>query len=364
MPRPRLDPLRLSFVASVVAFFIPLYACGGGGDDDTGGGSLPATANAARGALLYDQWWSEIGAPAPSTTHPAYPATAGVQTGRATWRCAECHGWDYKGAAGAYATGAHQTGIVGVLGAAKRTPQALFDAIQGIGTAHDFATKLGTADVWDLVAFVETAATETSPTIDATGAVRGDARAGGPLFTANCATCHGCDGGGVELEGGKGVGELAKSDPWRVLHAIRWGVAGTVMPSMWAEGLTDAAQADLLAYVRTLAVGAVTEPPPPPPPGTTISFAKDVHPIFRSRGCAGCHRGSAGMVLAGTPSEAYEQLFATGTRVDLATPSNSLVLRKPSMGGVAHGGGRIFACTSDADYQRILAWIKQGGLNN
>lgn len=361
MHRPRFDPLRLALVASVVAFFVPLYACGGGGDDgEAAAGALPPTANVARGALLYDRWWAETGAPAPTTTHPAYPVAAGAQAGGATWRCAECHGWDYQGAAGAYATGAHQTGIPGVLPGATRRPQALYDAILGLGTPHDFGSRLGAADVWDLVAFVSTGAADTRPAIDATGRARGDARAGGPLFATTCATCHGCDGAEVALESAKGVGELARTDPWRVLHAIRWGVAGTMMPCLWAEGLTDGAQADLLAYAQTLTAGTAPPPPPPPPPGATVSFATDVLPIFAARGCAGCHRGSAGLVLTGGPHETRAQLAGAGARVNLATPADSLVLRKPSLRGVAHGGGRIFACASDPDYQRILAWIKQG----
>ncbi len=50
----------------------------------------------SRGGQLYDKWWAVIEADAPKTTHPAYPA-AGKKKGSTTWRCKECHGWDYKG---------------------------------------------------------------------------------------------------------------------------------------------------------------------------------------------------------------------------------------------------------------------------
>ena len=365
MRLPQIDPLRVSLVASVAAFLLPLYAFGSGGESGgTGEALMPETANAARGALLYDQWWSETGAPAPSSTHPAYPAAPGTQTGSTTWRCAECHGWDYAGASGAYAAGAHRTGVRGVLESAKSPPQVLFDAIQGLGTPHDFGAKLRPADVWDLVAFVKTGATDTRPWICPTGAAKGDARTGGPLFTASCAGCHGADGKAFELEGGKGLGELARIDPWRTLHAIRWGVAGSAMPSMWAEGLSDAAQSDLLAYAQSLTEGTAAAPPPPAALPATVSFARDINPIWTTRGCAGCHRGSAGMNLSGGPKASYAQLFATASRVDRETPTNSLLLKKPSLSGVVHGGGRIFGCTSDPDYQKLLRWIKQGALDN
>jgi thiosulfate dehydrogenase len=54
----------------------------------------------SRGGQLYDNWWEALGTKGPTTTHPSYPA-ASEQKGDTTWRCIECHGWDYLGAAGA-----------------------------------------------------------------------------------------------------------------------------------------------------------------------------------------------------------------------------------------------------------------------
>lgn len=368
MRRSRQDWIRLALLLLGSALFVPLTACGGGGEgaddgDDGGGGGgggggLPATASASRGALLYDQWWSVTGAPAPSTTNPAYPTPPGIQTGSSTWRCAECHGFDYKGASGAYATGAHATGVLGVLAGAGNTPQVIFDAIQGIGTTHDFATELSATDTWDLVAFVKNGASDMSPWITSAGVALGTASSGHTLFTANCASCHGADGKSIDLGSGKGVGALAVSDPWEVLHVIRWGVPGTGMPSMVGAGLAAASQADILAYAQSL---TGTTPPPPPPP-TTVSFVTNVYPIFKSRSCTGCHGNSGGMTLSGTAASAYTAVMAG--RVDVATPTNSLLLKKPSTTGVSHGGGKIFASTSDADYQTILKWIQQGAANN
>ncbi len=370
MRRSRLDWTRLALLLLGSALFVPLTACGGGGaegaedgeDDDGGGGggggTIPATASAARGALLYDEWWSVTGAPAPSTTNPAYPVPPGIQTGSTTWRCAECHGWDYKGSSGAYATGAHATGIVGVLAGAGNTPQAIFDFIQGIGTTHDFTTRLGVADTWDLVAFVKNGASDMSPWISAAGVAQGTVSTGNTLYTQNCASCHGANGKSIDLGSGKGVGDRAKSDPWQVLHEIRWGVAGTGMPSMVNAGLAAASQADILAYCQSL---TGTTPPPPPPP-TTLSYATDIKPIWAARNCTGCHGSSGGLTLSGTASASYTELSAG--RLDLATPSNSLILKKPLTSGVSHGGGKIFTSTSDADYQKILTWIQQGAPNN
>ncbi len=54
----------------------------------------------ARGGQLYDNWMAVTEADKPIGTHPAYPK-AGKKKGASTWRCKECHGWDYMGKDGA-----------------------------------------------------------------------------------------------------------------------------------------------------------------------------------------------------------------------------------------------------------------------
>lgn len=365
--------LRNAFVASLLraSLVIPLVltACGGGGegedgDDFDGGGTggLPATASVSRGALVYDEWWTMAGTSAPSTTHPAYPM-AGTQTGAATWSCVECHGWDYKGAAGAYASGSHHSGVAGVLPAAGNAPLALFTSIQGVGTAHDFSSYLATPDIWDLVAFVKSGALDTSAWIQpATGVALGDSAGGASLYTAHCASCHGANGAGLDLGGGQGVGERADADPWQVFHHVRWGIPGTSMPSMEQVGLPLAQQAAILAYAQTLSGTVTPPPPPPPPPPAGLSYATDIKPIWAARNCTGCHGSSGGLTLSGTTAASYAAIM--NGRVSTASPSTSKILTKPATIGVGHGGGKIFASTSDADYQKILTWITEGAKNN
>ena len=48
----------------------------------------------ARGGQLYDNWMDVLELDPPPGRHPAYSA-AGQKDGAATWRCKECHGWDY-----------------------------------------------------------------------------------------------------------------------------------------------------------------------------------------------------------------------------------------------------------------------------
>ncbi|MHC4972227.1 MAG: c-type cytochrome [Planctomycetota bacterium] len=313
---------------------------------------LPGTASAGRGGLLYDKWWTINGATEPTTDHPAYPIPPGQKTGSTTWRCKECHGWDYLGAAGAYGdmANSHFTGIAGVWMARNDFPPDLFDAIKS-GPTHDFSAVLSDGDVWDLVAFVRNGMLDMQNHIDpGTDMALGNAGDGQTLYegSAQCSVCHGTDGKLIDFGGGDGVGDVATSNPWETLHKIRWGHPGSSMPSGVDDtGLSTTEQVDVLTHSQTLFQAPV-------------SYANDVHPIWAARSCTNCHPNSGGLDLSGAAAQTFGQV--NPGRIDLGTPANSLILTKPL--GQSHGGGTIFSSTSDADYQTILAWIQQGAPNN
>ena len=71
----------------------------------------------ARGGKLYDKWYAVIKADKPTESHSLYPSDGQYADKAASnWRCKECHGWDYLGKDGAYASGKHATGIEGING--------------------------------------------------------------------------------------------------------------------------------------------------------------------------------------------------------------------------------------------------------
>lgn len=85
----------------------------------------------AAGGRIYDNWWEALDRPEPTETNPAYPTDINTnQTGAGTWRCKECHGWDYLGAEGIYGDGSHYTGIAGILGADGRPPESLLPILR------------------------------------------------------------------------------------------------------------------------------------------------------------------------------------------------------------------------------------------
>ncbi|MEN8175586.1 MAG: hypothetical protein ABFS23_07470, partial [Pseudomonadota bacterium] len=146
----------------------------------------------AEGGRIYDNWWKVLGLEEPGETHSAYPAE-GKKSGSSTWRCKECHGWDYRGAEGAYASGSHFTGITGIrasAGADANTVKAvLSDATHGYDKVMDDAALTSVAT------FVSAGQFDMDQVIDRTSkSAKGDAARGEASFEEYCEECHGEDG--------------------------------------------------------------------------------------------------------------------------------------------------------------------------
>ena len=207
-------------------------------------------ASVVRGGRLYDTWYKENGRTPPQTVHPAYPVTPsqGIEA-RTTWRCKECHGWDYRGRDGAYGKSAHKTNIIGIQCMSKGDPAAITAVI--LDDRHGYRKFLSPRDVADLANFVAHGQIDMQTYIDGkTLKARGDAARYAPHYHTICAACHGADGLSVRTM--PPVGRIAKADPWRALHGILNGHAGESMPPLIA--LPREAAAGILAYIQTLPV--------------------------------------------------------------------------------------------------------------
>ena len=124
---------------------------------------LENAASIVRGGLLYDKWWKITGAAEPTETHPAYQADTGRE-GSGTWRCKECHGWDYIGPKGRYSSGSHYTGIKGIEDMAGGDPAAIAAAIRG--EPHKYsADQIDDASMADLANFISQGQFDMSPYI-------------------------------------------------------------------------------------------------------------------------------------------------------------------------------------------------------
>lgn len=219
-------------------------------------------ANVSRGGALYDTWWAVTGAAEPSSDHPLWAArpdsTSNTRKGSITWRCKECHGWDYKGVGGAYGSGSHRTGIRGIFGTTK-TAQEIFDLVK---TSHSYGSAgLNDASIWDVVKFVLQGQVDTKTIIDTNRKFTGNLAKGESLYSSgigsntSCKTCHGIDGLTPPPDYPTFTeypGLLANDNPWEFQHKVRFGQPGTTMPGAVAGGGTLQDVADVSAYCQTL----------------------------------------------------------------------------------------------------------------
>ena len=204
------------------------------------------------GGRLYDSWYEALALDEPEETHPAYPPE-GKASGASTWRCKECHGWDYKGVGGAYAGGSHFTGIGGVQQMVGADPQGIV-AILTNGM-HGFSTDLIPAEAMERLAlFVTRGQHETDFYIDFDSKkARGDAARGERYFQNICAACHGFDGKALNFgddEEPEFIGTVATENPWETLHKIRNSQPGQPMPALRILPIQDLV--DIVAYSQTL----------------------------------------------------------------------------------------------------------------
>ena len=147
---------RLSVIASLVLLFnaFPLPAQQADAPSSDG----DRWRIVARGGQLYDAWWKVIpGVKEPKDNHPLWQSQrTNKRNGSVTWRCKECHGWDYRGKDGAYATGSHKTGFPGVWDAAhKKSADELVAILKGSSNPkHNFSSVFRSEDMADIATFL------------------------------------------------------------------------------------------------------------------------------------------------------------------------------------------------------------------
>lgn len=206
----------------------------------------------AAGGRIYDNWWQALDRKPPRGNHPAYP-TGGKRSGATTWRCVECHGWDYNGKDGLYGGGERHTGIKGIRAAAGRDLGQIMALLRA--APHGYTPDMiADAELERVAIFVSRGQDDADPYIDIrSGAVKGDTARGAALFQTTCAVCHGFDGRllnwGTEQDPGF-IGTEANAFPHEVLHKIRNSHPGAAMINLRGFPLEDAV--DILAYAKTL----------------------------------------------------------------------------------------------------------------
>ncbi len=216
-----------------------------------------------QGARIYDNWILALDLVPPVGNQPLWDnQDANARSGVITWRCAECHGWDYKGVDGAYGPYSnHYTGFIGLgkaVGASQETVMAWLDG--SVNPEHNFLAYTNTAALNDLAAFLRTRQIDTDLIIDSqTGTVLGDRRVGRNIYVDICASCHGDNGEQINFGNTQNplyLGDMAVADPWQSLHKIRFGSpTSDRMPAYEDEDWSLSMIANVLAYTQTLPRG-------------------------------------------------------------------------------------------------------------
>jgi len=201
----------------------------------------------ARGGKLYDRWYKVIKADKPKESHPAYPSDKKyADDPGANWRCKECHGWDYLGKDGAYASGSHNSGIVGIMASAGNDPDKILAVLTG--DSHGYGGLMDDADLNALALFVSKGQVDMNKYIDrASKKPKGDAAKGEAYYNTICAGCHGMDG---KLPKDMKPFGPQMGNPWEVMHKILDGLPGEQMPALRA--LDHQITADVMAHMTTL----------------------------------------------------------------------------------------------------------------
>jgi thiosulfate dehydrogenase len=255
---------RRTQTSSSLAFIAVLLGCSAcqdlgsaredaGGDGETQG---EREGDDVRGGALYDSWWAVTGQDEPVEDHPLWatrPDTQSSTTGANTWRCKECHGWDYAGVDGAYGSGSHRTGFAGILG--TETSQSEIIELLTDPTGHAYGEVLDEQSIADLAAFVRDGTIDTTSIIASDGAFMGEVGIGQTIYERTCAQCHGNNGltrpPGADEQFASFPGLIANDNPQEFLHKVRFGQPGSTMPPQ-ANQLSNDALAALGAYAQML----------------------------------------------------------------------------------------------------------------
>lgn len=208
----------------------------------------------AEGGRIYDKWWKELKLEKPSSTHPSYPATSKKQ-GASSWRCKECHGWDYKGAKGIYGQGSHATGIKGINSAKSMGTNEIVNVLKN--NIHGYTNIMSNEALIKVARFIKYGQVDISKYINKKSKLAGgNLKHGKKIFIDSCKKCHGNDGRSINFKTNKNpefVGTVAQHNPWEAIHKIRNGQPHTTMPNMNAK-LDINMQIDLLTYLQSLPV--------------------------------------------------------------------------------------------------------------
>jgi len=252
--------IRLFFMKFLSAiFFLVVIALLLGTDSLVAIDQNAIQGDAIAGGRLYDNWMVELDLNPPDGNQPIWDRQSdSTRSGRVTWRCKECHGWDYQGAEGVFGPDAiRYTGFSGVAGTIGLNIEEVKAWLNGSNDPeHNFLELTNSGVLDDLTAFLLTMQVDTNLLLDRqTGLSYGDEVNGRNLFISACAECHGVSGRSINFATAGNplfIADVAIADPWRTIHRTRFGLPASNKPASEELGWSLREVSDVLAYMQSL----------------------------------------------------------------------------------------------------------------
>jgi len=212
-----------------------------------------------RGGQLYYAWDRVLGVPLPDHDQAIWKEVApGQDYDPHTWRCVNCHGWDYRGSEGISPRAVvKRSGFPGLFEMVAEPEKKITSWLNGVRNAgHDFSDYFSEQDYKDLSAFLSAGLIAPDFIADPdTRLVAGTLSTGEEIYIEMCLSCHGVDGEKINFGGAVAplyLADISLHNPWRVSHVIRFGHLGINMPAGELTDVSFSQQIDLLTYTQSL----------------------------------------------------------------------------------------------------------------
>lgn len=203
------------------------------------------------GGRLYDNHWTVLGRTPPQKWHPLFPSSVKIApTG--TWRCASCHGWDYRGAEGHLGELSKDPAFKNLAGVVGGDPNRILAALEN-DPHREVTEPIPPQLMLALAKFLSYGQQNMGDLVDTQGRAIGNPLVGKDIFEGTCARCHGADGKSpIYGESGdrSSLGWIARHRTEQAVHKIRNGVPAADMLSL--RFLDVDSLSGLLAYLQQL----------------------------------------------------------------------------------------------------------------
>jgi cytochrome c oxidase cbb3-type subunit III len=177
-----------------------------------------------------------------------------------------------------------------------------------------------------------------------------------PLYSANCAGCHGSQGRGGAALGLADPVYLAIAGDAEIRRAVANGVRGTTMPAFAraAGGLLSDAQIDAITKgIRSWSRPSALDHAQPPPYSSRVPGSSERGAVAFGVFCASCH-GARGEGTAKASAIADDSYLALVSDQGLRTLT---ITGRPELGAPDWRGNVIGRAMSDEEVTDVVAWL-------